>query len=51
MEKVRINNDVEFYYNVYRNGVPESFIGASNISVKLVNEAYTEEIPITYSIS
>lgn len=50
MEKIRINNDVEFYYNVYRNGVPESFIGASNISVKLVNEAYTEEIPITYSI-
>ena len=50
MEKIRINNDVTFNYNVYRNGVPESFIGASNISVKLVNEAYAEEIPITYSI-
>lgn len=32
MEKIRINNDITFNYNVYRNGVPESFIGASVIA-------------------
>ena len=44
MEKIRINNDVAFNYNVYRNGVPESFIGASGIVTKLINEAYNEDI-------
>lgn len=50
MEKIRINNDVTFNYNVYHNGVPESFIGASGIITKLINEAYNDEIVHTYSI-
>ena len=48
MEKIRINNDVTFNYNVYRNGVPESFIGASGVITKLINEAYNEEIAHKY---
>ena len=51
MEKIRINNDMRVNFSVYRNGQPESFDGASNISTKLVNEAYNKEITHTYTIA
>ena len=51
MEKVRIGNDMRVNFSVYRNGQPESFDGASNISTKLVNEAYNKEITHTYTIA
>ena len=40
MEKVRINNDLLIKYTVLRDGVPESFVGATNIAVEVRNEAY-----------
>lgn len=50
MEKVRIGNDLKINFSVYRNGEPESFDGATNISTKIVNESYNKTIAHTYSI-
>lgn len=50
MEKVRIGNDLKVNFSVYRNGEPESFEGATNISTKIVNESYNKTIAHTYSI-
>lgn len=50
MEKVRIGNDLRLNFSVYRNGEPESFDGATNISTKIVNESYNKTIDHTYSI-
>lgn len=50
MEKVRIGNDLKINFSVYRNGEPESFDGATNISTKIVNESYNKTIDHTYSI-
>lgn len=50
MEKVRIGNDLRVNFSVYRNGEPESFDGATNISTKIVNESYNKTIAHTYSI-
>ena len=50
MEKVRIGNDLKVNFSVYRNGEPESFDGATNISTKIVNESYNKTIAHTYSI-
>ena len=50
MEKVRIGNDIQVKYTVLRDGLPESFIGATNIAVEVRNEAYGKVIPSTFSI-
>lgn len=50
MEKVRINNDLLIKYTVLRDGLPESFVGATNIAVEVRNEAYGKVIPSTFSI-
>ena len=50
MEKVRIGNDIQVKFTVYRNGEAESFIDATGIQVIVRNEAYNEIIPNTYSI-
>lgn len=50
MEKVRIGNDLRVNFSVYRNGEPESFDGATNISTKIVNESYNKTIAHTYAI-
>ena len=43
MEKVRIGNDLGVNFSVYRNGEPESFDGAINISTKIVMKAITRQ--------
>jgi hypothetical protein len=50
MEKVRIGNDIQVKYTVLRDGLPESFVGATNIVVEVKNEAYGKIIPSTFSI-
>ena len=50
MEKVRIGNDIQVKYTVLRDGLPESFVGATNIAVEVRNEAYGKVIPSTFSI-
>ena len=50
MEKVRIGNDIQVKYTVLRDGLPESFVGATDISVTVTNEAYKKEIPNTFDI-
>ena len=50
MEKVRIGNDIQVKYTVLRDGLPESFAGATNIAVEVRNEAYGKIIPSTFSI-
>ena len=50
MEKVRIGNDIQVKYTVLRDGLPESFAGATNIVVEVRNEAYGKIIPSTFSI-
>jgi len=50
MEKVRIGNDIQVKYTVLRDGLPESFVGATNIVVEVRNEAYGKVIPSTFSI-
>lgn len=50
MEKVRIGNDIQVKYTVLRDGLPESFAGATNIAVEVRNEAYDKVIPSTFSI-
>ena len=50
MEKVRIGNDLKVNFSVYRNGQPESFVGATNMAVEVRNEAYGKVIPSTFSI-
>lgn len=51
MERIRIGNDIQVKFTVYRNGKAESFIDATGIQVIVRNEAYNEIIPNTYSIS
>ena len=50
MEKVRINNDLLIKYTVLRDGQPESFVGATDITVTVTNEAYKKAIPNTFDI-
>ena len=50
MEKVRIGNDIQVKYTVLRDGLPESFVGATNIVVEVKNEAYGKIIPSTFNI-
>lgn len=50
MEKVRIGNDIQVKYTVLRDGLPESFVGATNIVVEVRNEAYGKIIPSTFNI-
>lgn len=50
MEKVRIGNDIQVKYTVLRDGLPESFAGATNIAVEVRNEAYGKIVPSTFSI-
>ena len=50
MEKVRINNDLLVKYTVLRDGQPESFAGATDITVTVTNEAYKKAIPNTFDI-
>lgn len=50
MEKVRINNDLLIKYTVLRDGQPESFAGATDITVTVTNEAYKKAIPNTFDI-
>jgi len=50
MEKVRIGNDIEVKYTVLRDGQPETFVGATDITVNVKNEAYGKIIPSTFSI-
>ena len=50
MEKVRIGNDIQVKYTVLRDGQPESFVGATNITVTVTNEAYKKAISNTFDI-
>ena len=50
MEKVRINNDLLIKYTVLRDGLPESFVGATDITVTVTNEAYKKAISNTFDI-
>lgn len=50
MERIRIGNDIQIRFTVYRNGEAESFIDATGIQVIVRNEAYNETIPNSYSI-
>ena len=50
MEKVRINNDLLVKYTVLRDGQPESFVGATDITVTVTNEAYKKAIPNTFDV-
>lgn len=50
MEKVRINNDLLVKYTVLRDGQPESFVGATDITVTVTNEAYKKAISNTFDI-
>lgn len=50
MEKVRINNDLLVKYTVFRDGQPESFVGATDITVTVTNEAYKKAISNTFDI-
>ena len=50
MEKVRIGNDIQVKYTVLRDGLPESFVGATDITVTVTNEAYKKAISNTFDI-